>query len=97
MEYSPIAALNRTYALSKANGKEAAILEAEKLNLANNHLYHSLLASLYAGIDPAAVARHLHLALNLAKNYRRKETDRGPDNSNHRALMPVNSGSYFPG
>ncbi len=30
IEYSPIAALNRTYALSKANGKPEAIKEAEK-------------------------------------------------------------------
>jgi RNA polymerase sigma-70 factor (ECF subfamily) len=40
MEYSPIAALNRTYALSKANGKEEAIVEAEKLHLTDCHLYH---------------------------------------------------------
>ena len=33
IEYSPIAALNRTYALSKANSKQEAIAEAEKLNL----------------------------------------------------------------
>ena len=51
LEYSPIAALNRTYALAKANGKEEAIIEAEKLNLSDNHLYHSLLGNLYADID----------------------------------------------
>jgi RNA polymerase sigma factor (sigma-70 family) len=39
MRYSPIAALNRTYALSKANGKEQAIREAEKLKLENNPFY----------------------------------------------------------
>ena len=33
LEYSPIIALNRTYALSKANGKQEAITEAEKLDL----------------------------------------------------------------
>ena len=33
LEYSPVAALNRTYALSKANGKAQAIIEAEKLQL----------------------------------------------------------------
>ena len=32
IEYSPMAALNRTFALSMANGKNAAIIEAEKLN-----------------------------------------------------------------
>ena len=41
--YSPVTALNRTYALSKIKGKQAAIEEAEKLGLTNNHLYHVLL------------------------------------------------------
>ena len=50
IEYSPIAALNRTYALSKANGKTHAIIEAEKLNLTNNHFYFTLLGELYKGI-----------------------------------------------
>lgn len=67
IEYSPIAALNRTYALSKANGKAEAIREAEKLNLAGNHLYHSLLGNLYTGIDAAQALRHLQMALSLAK------------------------------
>jgi predicted RNA polymerase sigma factor len=47
IEYSPIAALNRTYALAKVNGKKEAIIEAEKIKLTNNHLYHSLLGELY--------------------------------------------------
>lgn len=67
MEYSPVAALNRTYALSKANGKEEAIVEAEKLNLVNDHLYHSLLANLYTGVNDEKVLHHLKTALSLAK------------------------------
>jgi predicted RNA polymerase sigma factor len=51
VEYSPIAALNRTYALSKANGKPEAIIEAERLKLTDNHLYHCLLGELYTDID----------------------------------------------
>src|SRR5581483_1772992 len=39
IEYSPVAALNRTYALSKANGKEQAIIEAEQLKLTNYPFY----------------------------------------------------------
>ena len=39
IEYSPVAALNRTFALSKANGKKEAIAEAEKLQLTDNHYY----------------------------------------------------------
>ncbi|GAB2980456.1 hypothetical protein GCM10027049_14910 [Mucilaginibacter puniceus] len=67
-EYSPIAALNRTYALSRANGKAEAIIEAEKLNLFNNHLYHSLLGELYLDMDNKQAAVHFNNALLLAKS-----------------------------
>jgi len=67
LEYSPIAALNRTYALSKANGKEEAIIEAEKLNLAGNHLYHSLLGNLYTAVDTIKAIQHLQTAFKLAR------------------------------
>jgi predicted RNA polymerase sigma factor len=73
LEYSPMAALNRTYALGKADGKEKAIVEAEKLTqLADNHLYHSLLGYLYTGIDKAMALQHLQLAFKLAKNKEEK-------------------------
>lgn len=68
IEYSPIAALNRTYALSKANGKAEAIPEAEKLKLTDNHLYHSLLGELYAGIDNRKARGHLETAMTLARS-----------------------------
>jgi RNA polymerase sigma factor (sigma-70 family) len=68
LEYSPMAALNRTYALAKANGKETAIIEAEKLTqLAGNHLYHSLLGYLYTDIDNERALKHLNTSLKLAK------------------------------
>ncbi|HTE10551.1 MAG TPA: DUF6596 domain-containing protein [Chitinophagaceae bacterium] len=70
LEYSPIAALNRTYALSKANvlhGKTEAITEAEKLKLTDNYLYHSLLGELYTDIDNAKAISHLQTAISLAK------------------------------
>lgn len=66
LEYSPIAALNRTYALAKANGKEEAIVEAEKLALTDNHFYYSLLGNLYMGIDNPKAIQHLQTALKLA-------------------------------
>lgn len=72
LEYSPIAALNRTYALSKANGKEVAIVEAEKLNLHTNHLYFALLGELYQGIDNSISRAHFKTAHALAKT----ETDK---------------------
>jgi len=67
IEYSPIAALNRTYALSKANGKKGAIVEAEKLKLTENHLYHSLLGNLYTDIDNTRASQHFYTAMALAK------------------------------
>jgi predicted RNA polymerase sigma factor len=68
LEYSPMAALNRTYALSKANGKSEAIIAAEKLKLIDNHLYHSLLGELYTNIDNAKAVMHFKNALKLARS-----------------------------
>ncbi|MEI9944702.1 MAG: sigma-70 family RNA polymerase sigma factor [Chitinophagaceae bacterium] len=69
IQYSPIAALNRTYALSKANGKHEAIMEAEKLKLTDNPYYHSLLGELYPGIDNIKAIFHLQTAITLAKSH----------------------------
>jgi RNA polymerase sigma factor (sigma-70 family) len=68
IEYSPMAAMNRTYALSKANGKQEAIIAAEKLKLIDNHLYHSLLGELYTNIDNIKAITHFKVALKLAKS-----------------------------
>jgi RNA polymerase sigma factor (sigma-70 family) len=68
IEYSPIAALNRTYGLSKARGKTEAIIEAEKLNLAGNPLYHSLLGDLYTNVDNNKAISHFQTALTLTKS-----------------------------
>ncbi|HZV69379.1 MAG TPA: sigma-70 family RNA polymerase sigma factor [Saprospiraceae bacterium] len=67
IEYSPIAALNRTYALAKANGVLEAIVEAEKLNLADNHFYFTLLGELYKTIDTRKSKSHFLSALALAR------------------------------
>lgn len=67
IEYSPIAALNRTFALSKANGKEEAIREAEKLNLTGNQFYFALLGELYTGIDREKAEGNFKKALSLAR------------------------------
>ena len=74
IEYSPIAALNRTYALSKANGKREAITEAEKLNLTGNHYYLTLLGELYKGIDNKKAKENLQAAYLLAKTNTDKRT-----------------------
>ena len=73
-EYSPIAALNRTYALSKVQGKEIAIAEAEKLNLSGNHFYFTLLGVLYKGIDDGKARVHFAKAYSLAKTSTDKNT-----------------------
>jgi len=68
IEYSPMAALNRTYALAKANGNAEAIVEAEKLNLVDNYLYHSLLGNLYKDINKEKAINHFKKALKLSKS-----------------------------
>lgn len=73
IEYSPIAALNRTFALSKANGAPEAIIEAEKLQLTGNHFYFTLLGELYTGIDKPKAIRHFQQALALAKTQTDKQ------------------------
>jgi RNA polymerase sigma factor (sigma-70 family) len=67
LEYSPIVALNRTYALSKVKGKKEAIKEAEKLNLTDNHFYYSLLGNLYSEVDTKKSLQHFETAFGLAK------------------------------
>ena len=47
IEYSSIIAMNRTYALAKANSVSQAIEEASKLELETNNLYYCLMAELY--------------------------------------------------
>jgi RNA polymerase sigma factor (sigma-70 family) len=68
IDYSPIVALNRTYALAQANGKEIGIREAEKLQLNQNYSYHALLGNLYTDIDNLKATGHYQKALELAKN-----------------------------
>ena len=68
IDYSPMAALNRTYALSKVYGKARAVIEAKKLNLSGNYLYHSLLGELYSGVDNPNAIVHFQKALTLSKS-----------------------------
>ncbi|MFN8165593.1 MAG: DUF6596 domain-containing protein [Bacteroidia bacterium] len=67
LEYSPIAALGRAYTYSKIHETEAAILEAEKLNLKENYFYYSLLGNLYKEVNPLKARLALEQALHLAK------------------------------
>ena len=74
IEYSPITALNRTFAFSKIYGHEKAILEAEKLNLADNNQYHGLLGYLFAKSDIKKAIEHYEKAINLTKSETEKQT-----------------------
>jgi len=67
VQYSPVAALNRTYALSKVKGKEVAIVDAENLNLVDNPFYFTLLGELYDGIDRVKARTNFERALALAR------------------------------
>ncbi|QEH39739.1 RNA polymerase sigma factor [Chitinophaga sp. XS-30] len=64
--YSPVAALNRTFALSKTKGKPEAIKAAVKLQLTDNPYYHALLGELYVDIDNAQARKHFETAHALA-------------------------------
>lgn len=75
-EYSPITALNRTYAVAKVRGKAAAIAEAEKLQMPENHFYFALLGTLYTGMDDQKAMMHWQTALSLAKTESDKEAIR---------------------
>jgi predicted RNA polymerase sigma factor len=86
IEYSPIAALNRTYALSKANGKQQAIIEAEKLNLFTNHFYFALLGELYTDMDNQKSLLNFQKAFSLAKT----ETDKRLMQKKIEKLLSVN-------
>ena len=67
LEYSQIAALNRTYAFSKIYGCAKAINEAERLNLNTNHFYYTLLGELYKNINKTQAKYNFEKALALAK------------------------------
>ena len=84
LEYSPIAALNRTFALARTNGKKEAIIEAEKLNLKENHFYYSLLGNLYTDIDNKKARAHFETALQLAGS----DADKATINRNIERLNP---------
>ena len=68
LEYSPVAALNRTYAISKVQGKKAAIKEAEKLNMQDSHFYFALLGELYTGDNNEKARQNLLKAIALSRS-----------------------------
>ncbi|XHR98350.1 RNA polymerase sigma factor [Mucilaginibacter sp. UC70_90] len=51
IEYSPVTALNRAFAIARVYGHEKAIRETEKLKLIDSDHYHKLLGYLYETVD----------------------------------------------
>jgi RNA polymerase sigma-70 factor (ECF subfamily) len=69
LDYSPVAALNRTYAFSRVHGPEAALAEALKIDLRGHLGYQLLLGELYRELGERRSAReHFELALGLTLN-----------------------------
>ena len=68
IEYSPITALNRTFAFTKVYGNKKAIGEAEKINLIDNNYYHELLGYLYSDTNTAKAIFHYGQAIKLTKS-----------------------------
>jgi RNA polymerase sigma factor (sigma-70 family) len=74
VEYSPITALNRTFAYARVYGNAKAIAEAEKIDLKEHNQYHSLLGYLYADIDTAKAIGHYQQAIKLTKSKTERQT-----------------------
>jgi predicted RNA polymerase sigma factor len=67
VNYSPAVALNRAFALYKAKGKEAALVETEKLKQEDNHFYFVLLGELHRDVDNKKAKLYFEKAYSLAK------------------------------
>jgi RNA polymerase sigma-70 factor (ECF subfamily) len=67
IEYSPVTALNRAFAIARVYGHEKAIQETEKLKLTDNDHYYKLLGYLYETIDTGKAIVHYGLAVQLTK------------------------------
>ncbi|TKC05547.1 RNA polymerase subunit sigma [Pedobacter polaris] len=74
IEYSPITALNRTFAYAKVYGHNNAIHEAEKLKLEESNYYHKLLGYLYVDIDINKAIFHYTQAIGLTKSKIEKQS-----------------------
>lgn len=74
IEYSPITALNRTFAFAKVYGNKKAIIEAEKLNLTDSDYYHELLGYLYSEANIGKAIKHYEQAIKRTKSKTEKQT-----------------------
>jgi RNA polymerase sigma factor (sigma-70 family) len=73
IEYSPIMALNRTFAFAKVYGRRKAIVEAEKLKLTGNSHYHGLLGHLYSETNTRKAIAHYEQAIQLTHSKQERQ------------------------
>jgi len=73
INYSPVVALNRIYALYKVKGPKLALAKAEKLKLEDNHFYFLLLGELCKDLDAKQSRLNYQKAQTLAKTLTQKE------------------------
>lgn len=73
IEYSPIVALNRTFAFAQVYGRVQAISEAEKLRLTGNSHYHALLGYLYSETDTPKAIAHYEQAIQATRSKRERQ------------------------
>ncbi|WP_257656818.1 RNA polymerase sigma factor [Parapedobacter lycopersici] len=73
VNYSPSVALNRAFALYKAQDWQTALVETEKLKLENNHFYFVLLGELYKNMDKHKARHCFKKAYALAKTLAEKQ------------------------
>jgi RNA polymerase sigma-70 factor (ECF subfamily) len=73
INYSPVVALNRIFALYKAKGKEAALQEAAQLQPGDSHFYYLLMGELYNNLDDQQALQHYEKAKALAKTQPEKQ------------------------
>lgn len=74
LEYSPVTALNRAFAIGKVNGSKAGIQEVKKLNLQEVNYYHALLGYLYADMDVEKAIAYYNKAVQLTGSISEKNT-----------------------
>ncbi len=74
IEYSPVTALNRTFAYAQVFGYQKAIYEAEKLHLVDNNYYYELLGFLYTDTDTNKAITHYTRAIELSSSKTAKKT-----------------------
>ncbi|MEC5142045.1 DUF6596 domain-containing protein [Chitinophaga sp. 180180018-2] len=73
INFSPVVALNRIFALYKVKGAAVALTAALEVPMEQNHFYHLLLGELYQSSDKHKAITHLEKAFVLAKTATEKQ------------------------